>query len=63
MARKKKSNKTTPEQKILNKLGKKWNILCECGEPVNNHFGMEGCNICACLKYTPTMSINLIRGV
>jgi hypothetical protein len=56
VARRGKTEKTTPEQKIISKLAKTWNMPCECSKSLTEHLEGRGCN-----KYTPTMSINLIQ--
>ena len=56
-----KKSKQTPDQKILLKLMKQWDMPCECTHgPVEHVNGM--CTACQkCVKYTPVMSVDIVK--
>ncbi|HLX55196.1 MAG TPA: hypothetical protein VKR58_14730 [Aquella sp.] len=60
MAKKGRKEKLGPDQKIIKKLAKKWEMPCECSDSLLDHINGK-CKNCICPVYTPNMSVDLVQ--
>ncbi len=60
---KRSKTKKTESDKILDKLYKQWDMLCECTHDLTSH-KLDGCMLCPmCTHYIPVMSVDLVKEV